>query len=101
VAFLAFCTTLLIKGMRQALFGPAGRSWPRAGLVAAVSSMVIPVTTFALGLAVGVDIPRIFSELIAPLLLSAVIAPLALVAVVCVFHSQWRDDRDWTRLEIN
>jgi hypothetical protein len=101
VAFLAFCATLLIQGMRQALFGPAGRSWLRAGLVAAASSMVIPATTFALSLAVTVDIQWVFSELIAPLLLSAVIAPLALVALVFVFHSQWRDDRDWTRLGIN
>jgi hypothetical protein len=33
-AFVSFCGTLLIYGMQQALFGPAGRSWLRAGLVA-------------------------------------------------------------------
>jgi hypothetical protein len=32
--FLAFCSTLLAQGMRQALLGPTGCSWLRAGLVA-------------------------------------------------------------------
>jgi hypothetical protein len=100
-AFLAFCGTLLIHGMRQALFGPAGRSWLRAGLVAAAAWIVIPVTTFALGLAVTVDIQRILWEFVVPLLPSNVLAPVALVALVYVFDSEWRHDREWARLDIN
>src|SRR5262249_33367946 len=56
--FLAFCSTLLTQGMRQALFGPAGRSWLRAGLVAVAAWLVIPVATFAFSLAVTVDLQK-------------------------------------------
>jgi hypothetical protein len=101
VAFLSFCGTLLIQGMRQALFGPAGRSWLRAGLVAAAAWIVIPVTTFALSLAVTVDIQRILSEFVVPLLPINVLAPVALVALVYVFVPEWRHDREWARLEID
>src|SRR6516162_1931850 len=97
-AFLAFCGTLLIQGMRQALFGPAGGSWLRAGLVAAAAWIVIPVLTFALGLAVTVDIQRILWEFVVPFFPINVLAPLALVALVSVFGSEWRHDREWTRL---
>src|SRR5262245_41941943 len=50
VAVLSFCGTLLIHGMRQALFGPAGLSWLRAGLVIAAAWTIIPLMTFALSL---------------------------------------------------
>jgi hypothetical protein len=97
-AFLAFCGTLLIQGMRQALCAPAGRSWLRAGLVAAAAWIVIPVTTFALSLAVTVDIQRSLWEFVVPLLPSNVLAPVALVALVYVFDSEWRHDREWACL---
>ena len=100
-AFLAFCGTLLIQGMRQALFGPAGRSWLRAGLVAAAAWIVIPVTTFALGLAVTVDIQRILWEFVVPLLPINLLAPVALVALVYAFKSDYRHEREWARLDIN
>jgi hypothetical protein len=101
VAFLSFCGTLLIQGMRQALFGPAGHSWLRAGLVAAAAWIVIPVTTFALGLAVTVDIQRILWEFVVPLLPMDVLAPVALVALVYVFDSEWHHEREWARLDID
>jgi hypothetical protein len=100
-AFLAFCGTLLIQGMRQALFGPAGRSWLRAGLVAAAAWIVIPVTTFAFSLAVTVDIQRILWEFVVPLLPSNVLAPVALVALVYAFASECRHDREWASLQID
>jgi ATP-dependent Clp protease ATP-binding subunit ClpC len=99
-AFLAFCGTLLIQGMRQALFGPAGRSWLRAGLVAAAAWIVIPVTAFAISLAVTADIQRILWEFVVPFLPINAVAPVALVASVLVFDSEWRHDREWARLDI-
>jgi hypothetical protein len=101
IACLAFCGSLLIQGMRQALFGPAGRSWLRAGLVAAAASIVIPVTAFAFSLTVMVDIQKILWEIVVPLLPGVVLAPAALVALAYVLDSERRHDREWTRLDID
>jgi hypothetical protein len=56
MGFLAFCGALLMHGMRQSLFGPAGRSWLRAGLVAAASWIIIPLTTFGICLTLLADV---------------------------------------------
>ena len=101
MAFLAFFATLLIQGMRQALFGPARRSWLRAGLLADAAWILIPVTTFALSLAVTVDIQRSLWEFVVPLLPLNVLAPVALVVLVYVFDSECRLDREWARLDID
>ncbi len=100
-AFLSFCGTLLIHGMRQALFGPAGRSWVRAGLVAVAAWLLVPVSSFALCLAVTADIQGSLWEIVVPLLPSNVLAPLALVAVTYLVNSEWRQDREWARLNID
>jgi hypothetical protein len=100
-AFLSFCGALLIQGMRQALFGPAGRSWLRVGLVAAVAWIVIPVTSFALSLAVTFDIQRSLWEIVVPLLPSNVLAPVALIGLVYALKSECRHDREWARLDID
>lgn len=99
-AFVAFSGALLIQGMRQALFGP-GRSWLRAGLIAAAAWIVIPVTTLALSLSVTVDLQRSLWEFVVPLLPINVLAPVAVVALVCVLDSAWRHDREWARLDID
>ena len=98
-AFLSFCGTLLSHGMRQALFGPAGRSWLRAGLVAVAAWLLVPVSSFALCLALTADIQKSLWEVV-PLLPYGVVAPVALVAVTCLVKSQFRDDREWARLDI-
>jgi hypothetical protein len=85
----------------EALFGPAGRSWLRAGLVAAAAWIIIPVTTFALSLAVTVDIQRSLWEVVVPLLLHGIFAPVALVALVYLFDSEFRHAREWASLQID
>jgi hypothetical protein len=99
-AFVSFCGTLLTYGMGQALFGPAGRSWLRAGLVAVAAWLLIPVTAFAMFLAVMGDIQESLWEAV-PLLPYGVVAPVALVAVTFLVNSEFRHDREWTRLEID
>jgi hypothetical protein len=99
-AFIAFCGTLLIHGMWQALFGPAGRSWLRAGLVAVAAWLLVPVSSFALCLAVMADIQKSLWEVV-PLLPYGVVAPVALVAVTYLVRSEFRDDREWARLDID
>jgi hypothetical protein len=98
-AFIAFCGTLLIHGMWQALYGPAGRSWLRAGLVAVAAWLLVPVSSFALCLAFMADIQKSLWE-VGPLLPYGVVAPVALVAVTYLVRSEFRDDREWTRLDI-
>jgi hypothetical protein len=70
-------------------------------LVAAAAWIVIPVTTFALSLAVTVDIQKILWEFVVPLPPNAVLPPMDLVALVYVFNSEWRHDREWARLDID
>src|SRR5262249_15284105 len=62
------------------MFGPAGRSWLRAGLVAVAAWLLVPVSSFALCLAVMADIQKSLWEVV-PLLPYGVVAPVALVAV--------------------
>jgi ATP-dependent Clp protease ATP-binding subunit ClpC len=99
-AFLAFCGALLYHGMRQALFGPAGRSWLRAGLIAAAAWLLIPATTFALCLAVTADLQGSLWDVV-PLLPHGVLVPVVMVAVACVLGSECRHDREWTSLQID
>jgi hypothetical protein len=100
LAFFLFCGTLLTHGMRQALFGPAGRSWLRAGLIAVAAWLLVPAMAFAVFLAVMVDIPRSLWEVV-PLLPHGVLLPVALVAVAFLVDSSYRLDREWSRLDIN
>jgi hypothetical protein len=98
-AFIAFSGTLLIHGMWQALFGPAGRSWLRAGLVAVAAWLLVPFSSFALCLVLMADIQKSLWEVV-PLLPYGVVAPVALVAVMYLVRSEFRDDREWARLDI-
>jgi hypothetical protein len=98
MAFLVFCCTLLTHGMRQALFGPAGRFWLRAGLVAA-AWLMIPVTAFAVCLVVMADIQRSL-WVVVPLFPHGVLVPVALVALAYLIDSSCRHDQEWARLDI-
>ena len=97
-AFISFCGTLLIHGMWQALYGPAGRSWLRAGLVAVAACLLVPVTSFAVCLAVTADIQRSLWDVV-PLLPHGALVPMVLVAWAYLFDSECRHDREWASLE--
>ena len=98
-AFVSFCGTLLTYGMGQALFGPAGRSWLRAGLVADAAWLLIPVMAVAVCLAVMADIQRSL-WVVVPLLPHGVLVPVALVALAYLVDSSCRHDREWASLDI-
>ena len=100
MAFWVFCGTVLIYGMGRALFGPAGRSWLRVGLVDAAAWIVIPVTAFAMCLLVLADIQRSLWDVV-PLLPHGVLLSLTLVAVAFLVDSSCRHDREWARLDID
>jgi hypothetical protein len=100
LGFLVFYGTLLMHGMRQALFGAAGRSWLRAYLVAAASWIIIPVTTFGACLALSDDVPTSLWNVL-PMLPYAMLVPVALVVVVYLVDSQCRHVQEWASLQIN
>jgi hypothetical protein len=100
MAYVVFCGTLLTQGMRQALFGPAGRSWLRAGLIAVAAWLMIPVMAFAVCLVVMADIQRSLREIV-PLLPHGVLVPVLLVAVAYLVDSSCRHDQEWARLDID
>jgi len=97
--FITFGGTLLTYGMGRALFGPAGRSWLRASLVAVAAWLLVPVSTFPLYLAVMAEIQKSLWEVV-PLLPYGVVAPVALVAVTYLVNSEFRHDREWASLQI-
>jgi hypothetical protein len=101
IAFLAFCCTLLAGGMRQALFGPAGRSWLRAGLFAASAWIVFAAAVLAVFLAVMSETHLSLWEIV-PALRFGLLAPLAPVALVYLFSagSEPGHDREWAHLDI-
>ncbi len=100
-ASLAFFGALLTRAMRQALLGPAGCSCLRAGLLAAAAWILVPAMTFAVSLAVTVDIQESLWEIVVPLLPYGLLAPVALVTVTYLFDSEFRHAREWARLDIN
>ena len=80
MGFLVFCGTLLMHGMRQALFGPAGRSWLRAGLIAVAAWIIIPVTTFGICLALLADVQTSLWDVL-PMLPYGVLVPVTMFVV--------------------
>jgi len=100
MAFLMFCGSLFTDGMRQALLGPAGRSWLRASLVAAAAWIIIPVTTFSICLAVLADVQMSLWDVL-PLLPPGVLVPVALVFVAYLVDSECRHVQEWASLQID
>lgn len=100
VAFLVFGGTLLTYGMRHALFGPAGRSWLLAGLVAAAAWIMIPVTIFAACLAALADMETSWWAVV-PVLAHGVLVPVGMVAAAYLVESECRHAREWASLQID
>lgn len=100
MAFLVFCGVLLTHGMRQAIFGPAGRSWLQIALLATVAWIGIPVTEFVLCLAVMADFETTLWEVV-PVLPYGMLVPVALVAVAYLTDRECRHAREWASLRID
>jgi len=99
-AVIVFSFTYMSRWMRDALYGSAGRSWSRAVLVAAESSLIIPGVTFVLCAAFS-------RELGSSLLSASALLPGALLltwvpVTVCAYKMErrLRYRRDWDSLQI-
>jgi hypothetical protein len=99
-AVFSFVSVLLVDGLRDALFGPRGRSWHKAALVSAASWFLIPGVTFALCLTFTGDWRSSLAEVL-PLLPGALLTPAALISPACVFAVGARAQREWASLSID
>jgi ATP-dependent Clp protease ATP-binding subunit ClpC len=99
-AVLAFVCVILVDGLRDALFGPAGRSWRKAALVSVASWFLIPGATFALCLTFSGDVSSSLMDVL-PLLPAALLSPAALISPACAFAVDARSQREWASLPIS
>jgi hypothetical protein len=100
MAFLTFCGTLLAGALRQALYGPRGRSWLLAGLVVVAAWLFIPVTTFTFCLAFSRNIGESLGEVL-PLVPLGVLSPVGLALFVYASDSEIRYHEEWASLQIH
>jgi hypothetical protein len=100
MGFLAFCGTLLMRGIRRALFGPAGRSWLRAGLMAVAAWIMIPVATFGNCMALLPDVQSSLRGFLVMLPFGALV-PLTMLVVAYGVDAECRRDQDWADLQID
>ena len=100
-AVLVFCFTFMSNWMRDALYGPAGRSWLRAVLVGGASAFPIPGVTFTVcwlhSGEVWVSLVSVQSLLPGAVLLTWV--PVTITAYLADKELRYR--REWESLQIS
>jgi hypothetical protein len=100
MATLIFVATFLEHGMRRALFGPGGRSWPRAIVIGLLAWLLVPGLVLAWSIAVsGVFLASLLDTL--PLFLTGALAPIALVLLVTVSIPEIRYIHEWANLPLD
>jgi hypothetical protein len=107
VAAGVFCFTFLNHWMRDALYGPSGRSWLRAVLVGGAASLLIPGVTFGVCLTLTGEPWSSMMEILLPDRLGIPLLPWAMlltwvpVAVTAyVKEKELRYRREWDNLQI-
>jgi hypothetical protein len=96
----ACACVFLVDRLRDALFGPGGRSWRKAALVAVASWFLIPGATFALCLTFSGDWRSSLTDVL-PLIPAALLTPAALISPACLFAVDARAQREWASLSID
>jgi hypothetical protein len=100
MALLAFCGTLLVRGMQQALFGPAGRSWRRGCLIAVAAWILIPALTFGNCMALFPDLQTSLRGFLVMLPFGAFM-PLTMFVLAYGVHAECHRDQEWANLQID
>jgi hypothetical protein len=96
---LSFSWIVVIGGMRDALFGPRGRSWPRAVLFGLASWLTIPIFVLTVCWILTGDWRSSFADG-ARLLPLGVMTPPALVCWAFAFTVNARAQKEWTSLQL-
>ena len=103
-----FCFTFLNHWMRDALYGPSGRSWLRAVLVGAASSLVIPGVTFGVCLTLTGEPWSSMMNLLLPDRIGIPLLPWTMLltwvpvaATAYLTEKELRYRREWASLQID
>lgn len=104
----AFCFTCLNHWMRDALYGPSGRSWLRAVLVGGASSLLIPGATFGVCLTITGESWSSMMNIVQPDRIGISLLPWAmlltwvpLAATAYLTEKELRYRREWDCLQIS
>jgi hypothetical protein len=100
VVVLPFVSVLLAGGMRDALFGPHGRSWRKAALVSVASWLFIPGVTFALCLTFSGNVRSSLLDVL-PLVPMTLLTPAALVLAAWALAADVRTQQEGARRQID
>jgi hypothetical protein len=100
MAVLTFFGTLLALGMRQAMFGPGGRSWPRILILGVASWLLVPGVTLAWCCGFTGDIAASLAEIVL-LFLTGLLAPITLIMVLWLADAEIRYLEEWASLKID
>jgi hypothetical protein len=98
-AALSFVCVVLVDALRDALFGPKGRSWRKVAVVVVASWIFIPVVTFALCLTFSGDWRSSLTDLL-PLVPAALLSPAALISPAYALALDAATQREWANLRI-
>jgi hypothetical protein len=96
---LAFCAIYLLHGVRDALFGTAGRSFLRAAPLVVAAWLLVPGVTFAVCLLMSGDWVASLSN-VPPLLPPAIVTPAVLIWAAYVITVNTRPAARWESLQI-
>jgi hypothetical protein len=100
-AILVFCFTLVSNGMRDALFGAAGRSWLRVMSIAVVAALLVPAVTFGICLFHSWEAWESMLEILPLLLWSLVLAWVPVVVTAFLTDKELRYRREWDTLQLD
>jgi hypothetical protein len=96
---VVFLAVLLLDRMREALYGPEGRSWRKVALVAGASWLLIPCVTFASCLVLSGDWQASLLDVV-PLIPAALVIPAALLGFARPFAASARQRQEWANIQI-
>ena len=107
-AVLVFCFTFTTNWMRDALYGPAGRSWLRAVLVGGAASLLIPGVTVGVCLTLTGELWSSMKDFLQPDALGIPLLPWAVLlswvpvtVTAYMTEKELRYRREWESLQIS
>jgi len=100
-ALLVFGFTLASNGMRQAIYRPSGRSWPRILVAGTASGLLIPAVTFGVCYTITGNAWLSLTDVV-PLLLPAVaLTPFLVWSVATMAAGEIRYRQEWASLQLD
>ncbi len=92
-------TLYLVNGLRNALFGPKGRSWRKVAAISIASWFLVPGFTFALCLVFSGNLRASLLNVV-PLWPLALLTPTALISPACIVAVDARVVQEWANLPV-